>query len=150
MELATKIIQLYQLKQKTIGFAESMTGGSLAYHLVRESSASKVFKGSLVVYSNEAKTNILNISHEKIQQFGVVSKEIAKEMALSCQKQLNVDISVAVTGFAEGDIQEVYVAFRFEQQEVEVEYYKFDNMNRQEAILRTTEIVYEALIKQLK
>jgi nicotinamide-nucleotide amidase len=150
MEIAQQIIKLYQLKHKTIGFAESMTGGSLAYHLVIESSASKVFIGSLVTYSEDAKINLLNIDQERIKEFGVVSKEIASDMAKACQRLLNVNIGVGVTGFAEGDVQEVYVAFQLDDAPTLVKYFKYDHISRQEAILTTTKKVYDELLKQLK
>ena len=45
----------------TISFAESLTGGLLSGLLTEISGSSKIFKGSIVCYSNESKINVLNI-----------------------------------------------------------------------------------------
>ena len=87
-------------KGYTLGSVESMTAGLFASSFVEVPGASKVFKGSLVTYAVEEKVKLLGIEENLINYFGVVSKEVAGEMASKGQKALNVDVCVSVTGNA--------------------------------------------------
>lgn len=84
----------------TISTAESCTGGMLASKIIDVANASKVIKESFVTYSNEAKIKYLFIKEDTINKYGVVSKEVAHEMALGCFKQTSSDICVGITGLA--------------------------------------------------
>ena len=72
-------------KKIKICVAESVTGGKFAHELVKHPNASKIFDYSIVSYSNESKINILDIKN-KINQFGVVSEEVALEMVKQVSK----------------------------------------------------------------
>ncbi len=85
---------------RTISFAESCTGGALSRRIVLIPGASKVFKGSIVSYSNNSKINILNIKFEDLQKHSVVSEKVAKEMATNAMKIFNSDYSISTTGNA--------------------------------------------------
>src|SRR5690606_40532721 len=52
--------------------------------------------------SNEAKIRYLNISPELIKQKGVVSSDVAHDMAKNLHLVTNADLCVATTGYAEG------------------------------------------------
>ncbi len=84
----------------TIGSVESITGGLFAKTLTDVPGASKVFKGSLVTYSNETKMRLLSIPQETLTKYGAVSNEIGSLMAMNGKKALNVDICVSFTGNA--------------------------------------------------
>eukprot|EP00039_Didymoeca_costata_P030089 m.27849 g.27849 ORF g.27849 m.27849 type:complete len:226 (+) comp7944_c0_seq1:215-892(+) len=84
--------------KKTITFAESCTGGSLAATLTKLAGSSGVLKGSLVAYSNEVKTNILGVPKDTIASSGVVSEGVASLMATGAQRLFDADIAVATTG----------------------------------------------------
>ena len=83
-----------------ISFAESITGGLCAAKLINVPNASKVLNESFVTYSNEAKMKYLGVSKEKIDTYGVVSEDVAYEMALGVAKTANVEVGVGVTGIA--------------------------------------------------
>ena len=85
---------------RTISFAESCTGGALSRRIVLIPGASKVFKGSIVSYSNNSKINILNIKTKDFQKHSVVSEKVAKEMATNAMKIFNSDYSISTTGNA--------------------------------------------------
>ena len=85
---------------RTISFAESCTGGALSRRIVLIPGASKVFKGSIVSYSNNSKINILNIKTEDIKKYSVVSEKVANEMAINAMKIFNSDYSISTTGNA--------------------------------------------------
>lgn len=84
----------------TLGSVESMTGGLFAAEFTKIPGASKVFKGSIVTYTSEVKRDLVGIKTETIQKYGVVSEQVAYEMAKEGRKRLGVDICVAVTGNA--------------------------------------------------
>lgn len=96
IELVNKLKEL----QLTIGSIESMTGGLFAANITSVPGASKVFKGSVVSYSVLIKENVVGVKKETIDKFGVVSSNVAYEMAEKGRKLLDVDICVSVTGNA--------------------------------------------------
>lgn len=107
-----KLVHNYLTKtNQTISFAESMTGGRLSYELVKFQGASKIFKEGFVLYSDEAKVRTLKIDQKDIDEYGVVSHEIASLMATQLQKITGADFAVSVTGYASGkDKNMAYVA----------------------------------------
>ena len=92
--------KLFREKGRTLGSVESFTGGSFAKEITSVSGASHFFKGALVTYATEEKNRLLGIPYKDIDEFGVVSKEIAAQMASNGKKLLNVDYCVSFTGNA--------------------------------------------------
>ncbi|MFY7988995.1 MAG: CinA family nicotinamide mononucleotide deamidase-related protein [Flavobacterium sp.] len=93
-------------KQMSISSAESCTGGKIASILSSVPGASKYFKGSVVSYAAQAKIDVLDIDENLIIKHGVVSAEVASEMAKSIQKMMKSDFAIATTGNA-GPTKEV-------------------------------------------
>ena len=87
-------------KNLTITSAESCTGGMIASSIVSISGSSAIFKSSVVTYSNDMKSKILNIPLKLITENGAVSNIIAYNMASNVLNVMNADISIAVTGIA--------------------------------------------------
>ena len=87
-------------KNLTISTAESCTGGKIASIITSLSGCSSYFKGSVVSYATETKVNILGVSQSDINEFSVVSKQIAEAMALQSQKIFKTDFAIATTGNA--------------------------------------------------
>lgn len=109
--------KMLKKQHKTIATAESCTGGAIAELLTSVAGASEYFKGSVVSYATEAKINVLGISEDLIDQFSVVSAEVASAMAMSVKKLMKTDYAIATTGNAgptkgEGDaeIGSVFIA----------------------------------------
>ncbi len=94
------LVKLLKENHLTICSAESLSGGLFASSLTSISGASSFFKGGLVTYMNEAKVRLLGISYEDIDKYGVVSKEIALQMANNAKQITKSDISVSFTGNA--------------------------------------------------
>lgn len=87
-------------KNKTLAFAESCTGGSLAAAVTLEANASTYFLGSSVVYSNAYKEKFLGVSPHTLATKGAVSRETVLEMLDGVFRTTNADIAVAVSGVA--------------------------------------------------
>ncbi|KRB57727.1 competence/damage-inducible protein A [Flavobacterium sp. Root186] len=98
--IETVVGKLLTKNNKTVSTAESCTGGKIASLLASVEGASKYFKGSVVSYATEAKVNVLGVSQELIDQFSVVSAEVAAAMALNVKDILKTDYAIATTGNA--------------------------------------------------
>ncbi|WP_080778417.1 CinA family nicotinamide mononucleotide deamidase-related protein [Chryseobacterium phocaeense] len=94
------LAELLAERKLTISTAESCTGGELAKMITSNSGSSKYFLGGIVAYATEKKVQILNVSQDTVDQFTVVSEQVAAEMALGCQKLFDTDISLSTTGVA--------------------------------------------------
>ena len=91
-----------KLKEKgaMLGTAESCTGGYIAHKITSIPGSSAYFGGSVVAYSNQLKTNLLNVDAETLQAHGAVSEETVREMVAGALETLGVDYAVAVSGIA--------------------------------------------------
>ncbi len=87
-------------RKATVSTAESCTGGRIAAMLTAVPKSSAHFKGSVVCYATESKTDILNISKSLIDKYSVVSAEVAQAMAISSKKLFSTDYAIATTGNA--------------------------------------------------
>jgi nicotinamide-nucleotide amidase len=92
--------KLLSKENKTISTAESFTGGKIASILSAVPGASNYFKGSIVSYATEAKVNVLGVSQELVNQYSVVSAQVAEAMALNVKDILKTDYAIATTGNA--------------------------------------------------
>lgn len=98
-----RLIKTAGSKNITIAAAESASGGYLSYLLTKIPGSSKVFKGSLVVYSLESKNKLLNISRPLLAKTQGVSKKVAQILAQNTRKLFNSSLAVSITGFAGPD-----------------------------------------------
>ena len=87
-------------KNLIITTAESCTGGMISSAIVHISGSSQIFKSSIIVYSNDMKSKLLNIPKDLIIKNGAVSEIVASNMAKKSLEILNADVSIAVTGIA--------------------------------------------------
>lgn len=94
------LINLLRQRKERVATAESITGGLIASSIIDIPGASDVIKESYIVYSNEAKEKILNVSHETIKEYTVVSREVLEEMLLGLEKTTGADLCIASTGYA--------------------------------------------------
>jgi len=86
-----------------IATAESCTGGLLAARLTDRPGSSGYVKGGLVVYGNEAKTQLAGVDPSLIGRHGAVSQEVAEALAAGARERLRADVGVGVTGIAGPD-----------------------------------------------
>ena len=97
---SSEINKLFREKGLTLGSVESFTGGLFAKEITAVSGASRFYKGGLVTYATEEKARLLGISRDDIEKYGVVSEEIAYQMAENGRELLDVDYCVSFTGNA--------------------------------------------------
>lgn len=83
-----------------ISTAESCTGGLVSSMLTDISGSSEFVKLNFVTYANEAKHEILGVSWDILNNFGAVSEECAREMAIGLNKKTGCDVALCTTGIA--------------------------------------------------
>ena len=101
--LEMALTKLLMKKKYTMTTAESCTGGMIAARMVNAPGVSAVLKSGFITYANEAKEELLGVSHDTLEKFGAVSRETAEEMAEGAAKAAHTDAAVAVTGIAGPD-----------------------------------------------
>lgn len=89
-----------QERQLLLTTAESCTGGNIARLITSLPGSSSMFEGGAVTYSNALKQTLLDVSPETLDQYGAVSEETVREMALGAQKNFRTDYAIAVSGIA--------------------------------------------------
>lgn len=95
-----KVAELLLKNSLTISAAESCTGGLISSRLTDVSGSSGYVNQNFVTYANEAKEAILGVNSAVIEKNGVVSGEVALEMAEGLIKRYKSSVAVATTGIA--------------------------------------------------
>ena len=80
--------------------AESCTGGLLASILTDVEGCSHAFDRGFVVYTDEAKREVLGVPADLLAEHGAVSQAVARAMAEGALARSKADIALSVTGFA--------------------------------------------------
>jgi nicotinamide-nucleotide amidase len=83
-----------------IGVAESCTGGLIASRLTDIPGSSRYVDQAVVVYSNEAKTELLGVPPDLLREHGAVSEPAALAMAQGIKARARAGVGVGVTGIA--------------------------------------------------
>jgi len=148
--IAKQTFDILLNKGLTIAFAESMTGGAATYELMKNPGASKVISGSIVAYSVKQKHNLLNMTLEDINKYGIVSKEVSTIMARKIKDIVGSDIGVGITGNAGPTLQdnttkkEAWVSI-FYKHEMHVHHLDLEGCERVDAIEKTVRFIYDNL-----
>jgi nicotinamide-nucleotide amidase len=139
---------------KTLSIAESCTGGRIAQGFTANAGASKYFKGSIVSYATESKVNILEVSQSDIDEYSVVSKEVAEAMAKNVRTLFNSDYAISTTGNAgpskgdsDAEVGTVWIAIA-NKDKVYSEVFNFSNQ-REKVIMKATNKAFEMLQKEI-
>ena len=99
-DLADQVLDLAHKRELTLATAESCTGGLLAALLTDVQGRGHVFERGFVVYSKDAKCDLLGIDRETVDSCGAVSKPVALAMAKGALRRSEADIALSITGFA--------------------------------------------------
>lgn len=95
-----EISELLWDMEKTVGTAESCTGGRIAEALISVPGASKYFKGGIICYVDEIKVRLLNVDQQLIEEQTAVCEDVARQMVVGACRTLGTDYALAATGFA--------------------------------------------------
>lgn len=97
------VVQLLKDKGQTVATAESCTGGLVAQRITDIPGSSAVFPGGVVVYSNEAKSDLVAVPAEVIGRVGAVSPEVAQALAEGVRERFGATYGIGITGIAGPD-----------------------------------------------
>ena len=140
--------------EKTVATAESCTAGQVASALAALPGASNYFRGGVVCYANELKTQLLDVQEEVLAEKGAVSEDVARQMVQGALKHLRSDYAIAVTGYAgpgggpEAAVGTIYVAVG-NTEGTDVRELTGDD-GREENVARATLTALQMLLEKLK
>jgi nicotinamide-nucleotide amidase len=100
VSLVEVVIELLRNSNLTVSTAESCTGGLIAQRITEVSGSSETFRGGIVAYQEDVKVRELGVLQTTIDNCGVVSEEVAIEMAKNCRRIFATDYAIATTGWA--------------------------------------------------
>ena len=98
--ISREVSELLWDMEKTVGTAESCTGGRIAEAIISVPGASKYFKGGIISYVNEIKESLLGVNPQVLEEQTAVCEEVAKEMVIGACKILNTNYAISATGIA--------------------------------------------------
>ena len=101
--LEKAILDLMKANRLTLSTAESCTGGYISHLLTQHAGSSAVFAGGAVAYSYDLKESVLGVMHQTLAEFGAVSEQTVKEMAVGAITHFKTDYAIAVSGIAGPD-----------------------------------------------
>lgn len=152
--LETILGEKLRSKKLSISTAESCTGGNIAHRITLIPGASDYFKGSIVSYANQVKSDILGVDFEIIEKYGAVSQEVVGQMARNISEKLKTDCSIAVSGIAgptggtpDKPVGTVWICTKVKDQ-ILTQKYQFGT-SREENINRTTNMALLQMIRML-
>jgi nicotinamide-nucleotide amidase len=99
-EQAERLMRRLCDKDLTIATAESCTGGMLAALLTDIEGVGHAFERGFVTYTKEAKTELLGIPRNLLDDNNAVSETVARAMAEGALARSKADLAFGVTGFA--------------------------------------------------
>ena len=103
LQLASELGEKLKLKNWSITTAESCTGGGIGYALTSKSGSSAWLNQGYITYSNQAKTELVNVKQDTLESFGAVSEQVVGQMAEGASKAAKAEVAIAVSGIAGPD-----------------------------------------------
>ncbi len=98
--LAGALVRAASAAGRTVGFAESCTGGLASGAVTSQAGSSEVLLGSVVSYACSVKESVLGVSAATLAEVGAVSERCVREMAAGARRCLGADACVSISGIA--------------------------------------------------
>jgi nicotinamide-nucleotide amidase len=99
-DLTKTLAEILLSRNWTVSLAESCTGGLVCATLTELAGSSEWFERGYITYSNEAKTESLNVPAVLIESHGAVSEQVAKAMAEGARILSGSNVAISITGIA--------------------------------------------------
>lgn len=99
-DLAVLVHRALLGRSQTVATAESLTGGLLGGLLTATSGSSDTYRGGVVSYATDLKQQLLGVGDDVVHEYGVVSAECARQMAVGALRLLRADWALSTTGVA--------------------------------------------------
>ena len=98
--ISREISSLLWEMDKTLGTAESCTGGRIAEAIISVPGASKYFKGGVISYVDEVKQSLLHVDAGVLAEQTAVCEEVARQMVRGACQTLGTNYAISATGIA--------------------------------------------------
>jgi nicotinamide-nucleotide amidase len=155
-ELGERVLEKAREAGLRIVTAESCTGGLVAAALTDIPGSSDVVECGFVVYSDIAKSRLLNVPADMLERAGAVSEEVARAMATGALAASGAQLSVAITGVAGPTggsalkpVGLVHFAAAREGRPLEHRECKFGDVGRGEVRMRSVETALRLMLRLL-
>ena len=148
------LVELLVEKRLSISTCESFTAGLFAYELGKIPGVSEVYKGSVIAYQTEIKRTVLGIDPIILEDCGVVSREVAEQMAQRGQRMFVSDICISFTGNAGPNVLEGkacglwFACIRYRDQQFDFEF--LDVMDRNALQLHAVQTMMSRLVEIIR
>ncbi|MFF5171105.1 CinA family protein [Micromonospora sp. NPDC000089] len=113
---AAAVVHLLHERHDTLATVESLTGGLLAAAIVEIAGVSGIYRGGLVTYATELKSELAGVPAALLAERGPVDPDVARALAEGGRRRCGADWGLATTGVAGPEPQDgkpvglVYVA----------------------------------------
>ena len=145
----TDVVKKLIDKKISISAVESITGGLISKLITDVPGSSSILSENYVLYSNDSKVSVLGVDACLIEKYGVVSREVAKDMVVKLKMITGKDICISTTGNAGPDICDnkpvgrVYVGINYLD---EVSVYELDiDGSRDDVRNKTVEFIFNTI-----
>ena len=98
--VSKEINEMMWRNHKTLATAESCTAGRVSSVITAVPGSSNYYKGGLVCYSDEIKTELLKVDADVIAEKTPVCEEVVRQMVIGANELFHTDYAVAISGFA--------------------------------------------------
>jgi len=153
-KIVVQINKILTAGKKSLSAAESCTGGALAAAFTTHPGASSCFKGGIVTYATSSKSEVLNVPEEIIEEYSVVSAEVAEKMAENARKMFQTDYALATTGNAgptkgdsDAEVGTVFIGLATPEKVYSKKY--FFGSNRDQVVESAVNKAYEMILREI-
>ena len=153
-KIVVQINKILTAGKKSLSAAESCTGGALAAAFTTHPGASSCFKGGIVTYATSSRSEVLNVPEEIIEEYSVVSAEVAEKMAENARKMFQTDYALATTGNAgptkgdsDAEVGTVFIGLATPEKVYSKKY--FFGSNRDQVVESAVNKAYEMILREI-
>lgn len=100
LQAAQELVKLFTTRSITLATCESLTGGAVGAAITDVPGSSAIYRGGIVAYSRELKTDLVGVDPELVDAEGVVNELTAIQMAIGAQARCDAEWAIATTGVA--------------------------------------------------
>lgn len=104
--LAQEVHERLLGRRETVATAESLTAGLVGAALTAVPGASATYRGGLIVYATDLKTQLAGVAAELLAERGAVDPDVAAALAAGVRQRLAATWGLGLTGVAGPDPQD--------------------------------------------
>lgn len=105
-DLAQRIHDRLLARSETVATAESLTAGMVGAALTSIAGSSAIYRGGLIVYATDLKTQLAGVSADLLAARGAVDPDVATALAVGVRDRLAATWGLGLTGVAGPDPQD--------------------------------------------